>query len=49
MYKVMLLGEPMTGKSSFLKWLCHESSDNKQPFPDEHYPSVGIEAGVKTL
>lgn len=44
MKRIMLLGECKTGKTSLVHYLLK----NRQ-FDAEHYPTVGVEAGVKTV
>lgn len=44
MKKVVLLGETNTGKSSILSYFLKEKK-----YPENHYPTLGVEAGVKTI
>lgn len=39
----MLIGEQRTGKTSIIRYLLK----NRQ-FDQEYYPTVGVEAGIKT-
>lgn len=42
--KVMLVGEQKVGKTSIIYYLLK----NRQ-FSEEYYPTVGVEAGIKTI
>lgn len=42
MKKIMFVGEVGTGKTSYVSYVLH----NKR-FEDNHYPTVGVEAGIK--
>ena len=44
MKKIVFLGEPNTGKSSILSYFI-----KNRKYPDNHYPTLGVEAGVKTI
>ena len=44
MKKLTLVGEMKTGKTSIMTYLLKDKT-----YPDAHYPTMGIEAGVKVF